>query len=67
MLLALDVHKAQRTDAIQECLRKDCKTELVLYQLVLLSLVQPVDVDVVFNAPFKTAMEREQLSTCKRT
>ena len=55
MLLALDVHKAQRTDAIQDCLRKDCKTEPVFVPASTTSLVQPVD--VVFNAPFKAAVE----------
>ena len=57
MLLALDVHKAQTTDAIQECLRKDCKTEPVFIPAGTTSLVQPMD--VVFNAPFKAAVERE--------
>ena len=57
MLLALDVHKAQTTDAIQECLRKDCKTEPIFVPAGTTSLVQPVD--VVFNAPFKAAVERE--------
>ena len=57
MLLALDVHKAQTTDAIQECLRKDCKTEPVFVSTCTTSIVQPVD--VVFNAPFKAAVERE--------
>ena len=56
MLLALDAHKAQTTDAIQECLRKDCKTEPVFVPAGT-SIVQPVD--VVFNAPFKAAVERE--------
>jgi hypothetical protein len=57
MLLALDLHKAQTTDAIQECLRKDCKTEPVFVPAGTTSLIQPVD--VVFNAPFKAAVERE--------
>ena len=57
MLLALDVHKAQTTDAIQECLRKDCKTEPIFVPAGTTSLVQPVN--VVFNAPFKAAVERE--------
>ena len=57
MLLALDVHKAQTTDAIQECLRKDCKIEPVFVPAGTTSLVQPVD--VVFNTPFKAAVERE--------
>ena len=65
MLLAIDVHKAQRTDAIQERLRKDCKTELVFIPGGTTSLLQPVD--VAFNALFKAAWRERQLSTSKRT
>ena len=57
MLLAIDVHKAQTTNAIKECLKKDCKTEPIFVSASTTSLVQPVN--VVFNAPFKAAMERE--------
>ena len=57
MLLVLNVHKAQTTDAIKECLRKDCKTEPVFVPAGTTSLVQPVD--AVFNVPFKAAVERE--------
>ena len=57
MLLALDVHKAQTTNAIQQCLKKDCKTEPIFVPAGTTSLVQPVD--FVFNAPFKAAVERE--------
>ena len=57
MLLALDVHKVQTTDAIQECLRKNCKTESVFIPASTTSLVKPVDVS--FNAPFIAAVKRE--------
>ena len=57
MLLALNVHKIQTTDATQECLRKDCKTEPVFVPAGTTSIAQAVD--VVFNAPFKAAVERE--------
>ena len=52
----LDVHKAQTINAIQECLKKECKTEPIFVPAGTKSLVQPVD---VFNAPFKAAVERE--------
>ena len=57
ILLALDVHKAQTTSTIQECLRKECKTEPVFVPAGTTSIVQPVD--VVFKAPYKAAVERE--------
>ena len=57
MLLALNFHKAQTPDPIQEGLRKDCKTEPVFIPVGTTSLVQPVD--IVFNAQFKAAVERK--------
>ena len=56
MLLALDVHKAQATEAIQDCLKEQCNTYPVYVPAGTISIVQPVD--VVFNAPFKAAVER---------
>ena len=55
MMLVLDVHKAQTTDEIQKLLRESCKTEPVFVPAGTTSLVQPVD--VVFNAPFKAAID----------
>ena len=55
MMLVLDVHRAQKTDAIQKALRDSCKTEPVFVPAGTTSLVQPVD--VVFNAPFKAAID----------
>ena len=55
MMLVLDVHKAQTTKTIQQCFRAECNTEPVLVPPGTTSLVQPVD--VVFNAPFKAAIE----------
>lgn len=57
MMLVLDVHKAQKTDAVQSLLRDKCKTKPVFVPAGITHLVQPVD--VVFNAPFKQAVERE--------
>ena len=57
MLLALDVHKAQTTEAIQDCLKEECNTYPVYVPAGTTSIVQPVD--VVFNAPFKAAVERQ--------
>ena len=57
MMLVLDVHKAQKTDAVQSLLRDKCRTEPVFVPAGTTHLVQPVD--VVFNAPFKQAVDRE--------
>ena len=57
MLLTLDVHKAQTTEAIQGCLKEQCNTYPVYVPPGTTSIVQPVD--VVFNAPFKAAVERQ--------
>ena len=55
MLLVLDVHKAQKTDAILEAL-DSCKTAPVYVPPGTTSLIQPVD--VVFNKPFKARVEK---------
>lgn len=57
MMLVLDVHRAQKTDNIQQFLRSECNTEPVFVPAGTTSLVQPVD--VVFNAPFKAAIEEK--------
>ena len=57
MLLILDQHKAQMTDNIRSCFSAQCNTEPVFVPAGTTSLVQPVD--VVFNAPFKAAVERQ--------
>ena len=54
-MLVLDVHRAQKTDEIQQFLRDKCKTEPVFVPAGMTSLFQPVD--VVFNAPFKSAID----------
>ena len=54
-MLVLDVHRAQKTEQIQKCLREECTTEPVFVPAGTTSLVQPVD--VVFNAPFKAAID----------
>ena len=56
MLLVADVHKAQKTEAIQTLLKRDCGTDIVFVPPGTTSLVQPVD--VVFNAPFKAAIDK---------
>ena len=56
-MLVVDMHKAQKTDAVQFLLRGKCKTEPAFVPAGTTHLVQPVD--VVFNAPFKQAVERE--------
>ena len=55
MMLVLDVHRAQKTEEIQKYLREECKTEPVFVPPGTNSLIQPVD--VVFNAPFKAAID----------
>ena len=57
MLLTLDQHKAQKTDEILSCFRTQCNTETVLVPAGTTGLIQPID--VVFNAPFKAAVERQ--------
>ena len=57
MLLVLDAHKAQTTSKIQSYLQTQCSTETVVVPAGTTSLVQPVD--VVFNAPFKAAVEKQ--------
>ena len=56
MLLVADVHKAQKTEAITKLLNEQCNTEIVFVPPGATSLVQPVD--VVFNAPFKAAVDK---------
>ena len=62
MLLALGVHKVQTTDAIQECLRKHCKTEPIFVppgttsQSVLYSMLH-----------LKQLWRGRQPNTCRRT
>ena len=51
MILVAEVYKAQKTDAVLSLLR-GCNTEVVFAT----SLVQPID--VVFNAPFKAAVDK---------
>ena len=53
-LLVLDVHKAQKTDAVKSKLAK-YKTELVYVPSGTTGLVQPID--VVFNASFKKTVK----------
>ena len=55
MLLVLEVHKAQKTDGILHRLNQ-CSTTPVYVPAGTTGLVQPVD--VVFNAPFKAAVDR---------
>ena len=55
MMLVLDAHKAQTTDNVKKLLKETCKTDLVMVPPATTSLVQPVD--VVFNAPFKAAID----------
>ena len=50
------VHRAQTTDSMKSKL-EECKTEFVFVPSGTTSLVQPVD--VVFNAPYKAAVERQ--------
>ena len=55
MMLVLDAHKAQMTDNVRKLLKETCKTNLVMVPPATTSLVRPVD--VVFNAPFKAAID----------
>ena len=55
MMLVLDAHKAQTTDDVKKLLKETCKTDVVMVSPATTSLVQPVD--VVFNAPFKAAID----------
>ena len=55
MMLVLDAHKAQTTDDVKKLLKETCKTDVVMVPPATTSLVQPVD--VVFNAPFKAAID----------
>ena len=54
MHLVLDVHRAQKTQEIQDVLEAECNTNV---PGGCTSLVQPVDVS--FNKPFKSAVERQ--------
>ena len=56
MHLVLDVHRAQKTKAIQKMLEEDCQTSITYIPGGCTSLVQPLDVS--FNKPFKSAVER---------
>ena len=56
MLLVADVHRAQKTEAIIKLLKERCNTEIEFVPPGATSLVQPVD--VVFNAPFKAAVDK---------
>ena len=55
MHLILDVHKAQKTEAVQAVLDK-CSTDTAYIPGGYISLIQPFDVS--FNKPFKNAVER---------
>ena len=57
MLLTLDQHRAQKTDEIQSYFLTQCNTEPVLVPACTTSLIQLID--VVFNAPFKSAVEKQ--------
>ena len=56
MLLVADVHRAQNTKAIIKLLQERCNTEIEFVPPGATSLVQPMD--VVFNAPFKAAVDK---------
>jgi hypothetical protein len=55
MMLVLDVHRAQKTEEIQKYMRDECKTEPIFVPAGTTSMIQPVD--VVFNKPFKQAID----------
>ena len=55
MHLILDVHKAQKTEAVQAVL-DECSTDTAFIPGGYISLIQPFDVS--FNKPFKNAVER---------
>ena len=57
MHLVLDVHRAQKTEEIQDLLEAECNTGVMYVPGGCTSLVQPVDVS--FDKPFKTAVERQ--------
>ena len=54
MYLILDVHKAQKTEAVQALLDK-CSTDTTYIPGGCTSLIQPLDVS--FNKPFKNTVE----------
>ena len=51
------MHKAQKTPAILNKLKTECKTEVVLVPPGCTSLVQPLD--VAFNAEFKSVIDQK--------
>ena len=57
MHLVLDLHRAQKTQEIQDVLEAECNTSITYVPGGCTSLVQPVDVS--FNKPFKSAVERQ--------
>ena len=56
MHLILNVHSAQKSNAIQTILEKECNTEVTFVPGGCASLVQPID--VAFNKPFKSVVDR---------
>ena len=57
MHLVLDVHRAQKTEEIQDLLKAESNISVMYVPGGCTSLVQPVDVS--FNKPFKSAVERQ--------
>ena len=57
-LLIADLHKAQKTPAIVDKLKRECKTEVVLVPPGCTSLIQLLDVS--FNGEFKTVINELQ-------
>ena len=53
-LLIADLHKVQKTPAIVDKLKTECKTEVVLVPPGCTSLIQPLDMS--FNGEFKTVI-----------